>query len=190
MKFKRIFGKKGDGRLWSVCNSEIGSTTKSRDVFSQLFDCWNDTAYLQYFFTNNANLLASPYWGGISIDEAIDKVLEEAYDFELELRNIETKQAGFAHLSMADIFENFDKDMYVLDGHNLFHKKAKPKGLASMLRIYACEFDEAYIVTGGIIKLTHQLDQEIKNREKAKMNAVLQFLRGEHVYNKEELDEL
>lgn len=190
MKFKRIFVPKGDCRLWSTYEPPDGTEKKRKDVFGQLFDRWTDTAYLFAFFKNNVHLLADPFWRGMSVDMAVDKILDEASDFELELKNIETRKAGFGHLCLADIFKPFDKDSYVLDRNNLYHKKGKPSLPASMLRIYACEFDHAFIVTGGIIKLTQQLEKNIVSQEKAKMNAVLQYLKSEQVFTRDGLDEL
>jgi hypothetical protein len=191
MDINCIFEKKGDCKLWAVCYKEDQEKGKKPiDIFRKLFNQWNDTAYLQNFFRDNQPLLALPWWRGMSISNAIDKVLDEAYDFELELRGIDTKQAGFDHIKLSDIFENFHNDMYVLDGNNLYHKKGKPRFGDSMIRIYALEFDNGYIVTGGLIKLTHKLEQKVADEEIEKIDRVKQYLDSEGIFSRQGLDEI
>jgi hypothetical protein len=187
MKFRRIFVEKGDCRLWSSIGALQGFS-KPVDVFKNLFDQWNDTAYLYQFFQAYAADLADPFWRGMSIDEAIDQVRQEALDFEIELRNMDTGHPAYGPEALSNIFQFFDKDMYLLQGNNLHHKKAKPDLQDSMIRIYAAEFDGAYIVTGGLLKLTKQLTPDAAAFEKAKMKRVLQYLKSEKVYSRLDLD--
>jgi hypothetical protein len=190
MKIRRIFVKNRVSKLWAVCYPEDRVRTKWIDVFRKLMSCWNDTAYLQQFFINNKMALSDPFWMNISIDEAIDKVMDEAYDFDMELKNMDEGHPLYQNRSLSDIFKNFHSDMYVLDRGNLYHKKAKPNKAVPMTRIYALEFDDAYIITGGLIKLTEKLDKEVADEEKAKMDKVRQYLKSEGVISKEGLTEL
>jgi hypothetical protein len=189
MKFKRIFVKKGDCKLWSACYQEDVVNGKDLDIFRKLFNQWNNTAYLMQFFIANEHLLSRPIWGGMQISDAVDKVLDEASDFEMELRNIDTNHPSFKDKNLSDIFENFHSDMYLSKSTNLFHKKAKPNSLTPMIRIYAYEFDNAFIMTGGLIKLTHQLEHEAANKEIEKFERVKQYLASEGYFSRNELDQ-
>ena len=81
-------------KLWSVCYDENRKKRNYVDIFTILFDLWNDTSYLQKFFEENEQDLANPFWNNISIDQAIDKVLDESADFEDELQGIELNLEG------------------------------------------------------------------------------------------------
>lgn len=83
IKIHPIFEKSSTCKLWTVKYD-----TEEKDVFHKLFDQWNDTGYLANFFTENRALLQDPFWKNITIDEAIDQVLEEAEAFEDELFDI------------------------------------------------------------------------------------------------------
>ena len=87
MKIVPIFEgviKAEECNLWAVIYPEHGEDASN--IFKQLFDLWNDTQYLQNFFISNQKDLLNPIWKGISISDAVDQVLDEAEDFELELK--------------------------------------------------------------------------------------------------------
>jgi hypothetical protein len=188
MEIRRIFVKRGDCKLWAVCYPEDKVKGKWVDVFRKLLDLWNNTAYLQQFFISNIQYLVDPFWQGISINDAINKVLDEAYAFEFELRAIETKSPGYESVSLSGIFENFHKDLHLLKKNNLYHKKGKPDFTHPMIRIYALEFEGCYIITGGVIKLTAQLEKDVSDNEIKKLELVQQYLQSEGVFNLQELN--
>jgi hypothetical protein len=188
MEIRRIFVKKGDCRLWAVCYPDDKVNGKWVDVFKKLFDLWNNTAYLQQFFLSNIQYFADPFWQGMSVSDAIDKVLDEAYAFKFELRAIENRLAGYECTSLSEIFENFHKDLHLAKGKNPHHKKGRPDSDHPLLRIYALEFDGCYIVTGGTIKLTRQLEKDFADKEIMKMEQVRQYLKSEGIFNLQELD--
>ena len=96
--------------LWAACYPEDdGENGKPRSVFSKLFECWNDRSYLLDFFKKNKSDLTSPFWNGLSISEAIDQVVDEALDFENELKHIELQLPGYENYTLQDIFHQLHK---------------------------------------------------------------------------------
>lgn len=61
MKIHAIFGNAGTCKLWSVRYTD-------EDIFTRLFELWNDVEYLTNFFTDNLLLLQDPFWNNITID--------------------------------------------------------------------------------------------------------------------------
>jgi hypothetical protein len=189
MKFHRIFGNKLDCNFWSVCYREDKIRFRWVDIFRKLFNKWNDTEELLKFFQENEVDLRGPFWNGISIDEAIDKVQDEAIDFEQELKCIETKQPQCADIELKDIFQNLHEKEFILIPGNEKHRKGKPNSNPPMLRIYALELDDgSYVVTGGGIKLTNQMNDAL-TKELSNLKRVQQFLKAEGVFNKEGLED-
>ena len=77
MKIRRIFSNRKDGRLWAVCYPGDMKGRRNIDIFQKLITLWNDTQYLTQFFSEHANELSTSFWGNMSIDNAVDKVLDE-----------------------------------------------------------------------------------------------------------------
>jgi len=189
MKFRRIFGNKSDCTLWAVCYREDKIRFGWVDIFRILFNKWNDTGELLKFFRENEGDLRNPFWNGISIDEAIDKVQDEAIDFEQELKFIETKQPQCTDVELRDIFQNLHEKEFILVPGNEKHRKGKPNSSPPMLRIYALELDDgSYVVTGGGIKLTNQMNDAL-SKEINNLKRVQQFLKEEGIFNKEGLED-
>jgi|SRR5450432_700947 len=182
MKIRRIFGKSWESGFRAVSYKEKRPKENKTDVFSKLFNLWNDTQYLQQYFIKNQIALSDPKWNGITIDEAIDKVLEEAAVFELQLKNFKTGEPGFERLDLSDIFRKIHKDVYVLHVNHFYQILEKPLECTPMLRIYAIEIKGVYIVTGGMINLSDQPESYLEDAEKLKLNYVSNYFNGENIY--------
>jgi hypothetical protein len=189
MKFKRIFGDNFDYKLLAVCYPEDKIGKKNVDIFRKKMREWNDTYYLYDFFSQNYTDLQHPCWGGLTIDDAIDKVLDEAQDFEAELKAIETKQPGYENVPLNEIFKNLHKDEFLLRASNSMQKKAKPYFPNPMLRFYAIELDGCFIITGGAIKLIEKMEGIYFENEVRKLKQLQEYFRIEQIVSKEGLFE-
>lgn len=179
MEFLPIFTKAEDCNLWSAHYPE-----DEKDVFKILFDKWADTSFLFEFFTNNEERLA--FWG-ISVDDAIERVLDEAQHFNDELWAIETGHKGYEQLTMKDVFFPLHDNIYSLNWENEAHRKGKPdesKFKKPMLRIYAIELEDGcMVVTGGAIKLEKEMDDV----EKEKLTKVQKYLEEQKINSRQGL---
>jgi hypothetical protein len=133
--------------------------------------------------------LQHPCWGGLTIDDAVDKILDEAQDFEAELKAIETKKPGYENVPLNEIFKNLHKDEFLLRASNWMEKKAKPNFYNPMLRFYAIEFDGCFIITGGAIKLIEKMEGIYFENEVRKLKQLQEYLRIEQIVSKEGLFE-
>src|ERR1700730_19128174 len=115
MKFRRIFTKSKDCKLWSVRYPEYEAKGNRDDIFRKLFDQWSDTEYLFDFFTQHKEDLTDPFLHGISIDEGIDQVLEEREQFEFELWAIQMNRPEFKQRNLDEIFKKLHRNIYSLN---------------------------------------------------------------------------
>lgn len=64
---------------------------EASDEFERLFNLWNDTNYIQEYFVLNKDYLQKLFFKNISIDELIDKILDEAQLLENSLYEFTAK---------------------------------------------------------------------------------------------------
>lgn len=162
VKFVDINGEK----IWSVIYD--GETV---DVLTQLFRNWNDLDFLEAFFKNNREDLAS-YFKITDIDLAIYDTLEDANELRCMILDISPDadiDKLFRHLENSRIAEML-----------LGREKAKDRRSAhdSWLRIYALRLgSNTYLVTGGAIKLTRTMEErEHTLNELKRMEQVRNYL--------------
>lgn len=187
--FVQVKGK-GIPKLWTVCYPEDSQDDSNIDVFNKIFNQWNDTKYLQEFFLKNQNDLRRPIWEGISIDEAIDQVLNEAEAFEIELKGIELQLPGYENATFGDIFHQFHKnEFFLIKKNEQRFRKGRPDFQNPMLRLYALELEGGcFVVTGGAIKLVHKMEDSPElGAEIARLKRVEDFLRREGINSIESL---
>ena len=175
--------------LWAACYEEDQDRHgKSLDIFTKVFKLWNDDNYLSVFFHQNASDLAAPFWNGISIDEAKDQILDEALDFEAELKNIELQRPGYEKCTLQDIFHQLHKHEFSLKPQFSRFRKGKPNFPDAMLRLYGIELeDDCLIVSGGAIKLTERMNRPHLEKENKRLNQVQDYLNFRRIYSREGL---
>ena len=186
MKLQRIFTKKSGNKLWAVCYPEDKKGFKDVDIFRKLMNLWNDTEYLTNYFIEpeNQSKLADPFWEGISIDEAIDMVLEQSNSLEVELYAVSSRLPGYENTSLSDIFLPLHTNTYSLNFKNEKHRKAKPKAFFEkpIIRLYGVELEDgAIIISGGAIKLTKPMEGDIFELEKERLKKVQEYLKSEGI---------
>lgn len=171
--------------LWCVYSDEHG-----QDIITVLFEKWNDTNYLVEFLNTHISDLSTPFWNGISIDEAVDFIRDEVMWLQEKLICIETpleEQCKGMNITVKNIFENFYKHDFVLNNSDKL-VKAKTGGLPDFLRLYGVKLDDGTIViSGGAIKLTEGMDRKHLGEEKEKMLQLEDFLNGANIKTVQDL---
>lgn len=191
MEFSPIFTREDNCNLWAVCYPEYQVDGVNRDIFTILFDeKWSDVEYIREFVKTNLEDLLTPFWAGLSITDAINKIEDERLDLANELYLIETKQPGYENISLSDIFEKLHDCIYSLNTSNESHRKGKPNFEKPILRIYAIELEDGtYVITGGAIKLKDKMIGQNFDKELANLKRVQDFLKINGIINKQGLIE-
>jgi hypothetical protein len=170
MKIGHIFVLRKD-RLYAVSYDDMDD-----HVLADLYNKWTDVQYLEEFFNNHECDLRTAFYGYISIEQAIERTIEEAEELLERLYELAQNEPGN---QLDTLFRPLDDNVYVLENY----QKSKAKGLSSRkswLRIYAIRYDDVYIITGGAIKLTlkmqgrQHLEEELK-----KLNKVRDYLKND-----------
>jgi hypothetical protein len=154
--------------------------------FDRIITLWNDVEYLEEFFEANQSDLASGFWGGISVDEAIIKTITEANSLEKKIIHIaKNLKAG----ELDHLFKKLDKST-----RNKGFERQKVYGLSTptWLRIYALKVDNHYFcITGGAIKLTEKMNGiSHLDKELMKMDRCNSFFKSQGIVDVKGLLEL
>lgn len=154
--------------------------------FERLFDFWADVEELETFFESNQLDLSNPYWGNISVEEAILKTMDEAQRLEDKIRGL-SKQNNMQPKGLETLFRPLD-DMQGQVDCILNKSKAKQ----SWLRIYALRIEkDVYVITGGAIKLTHKMGtRNHTQKELQKIDKCREYLIEQGIIDKEGLAEI
>lgn len=107
---------------------------------------------------------------------ATDKAIDEAWDMDDMIYELAHGNHWNNKKSIADIFRPLVKQGE--DSRNKKKYKARPDLRHPFLRLYAVKLeDDTYLVTGGAIKLTKEMEGAEMEREKRKMDQVKLFLK-------------
>lgn len=142
-----------------------------KDCFDDCFSKWDDIEYLEEFFYQNESDLQDGFWN-LSCEDAVNRVLDEAQAFKDDI--IYYAEKG-----------NLDSHIFVpLHKNDITIKRSESKAYgsdttASMLRLYAIRLGKnKFVVTGGAIKLTKQLqEREHTAQELKKLKYVADYLK-------------
>ncbi len=172
-------------------NNEFDDNS-ANDIFSRIFNNWNDVEYLEAFFNEHKEDLQREFFNYISIEEAIYQTIEEANELEdliLQIAESGKTDRGQTLQTLFKPLHKKDEDKFPVPDH----QKSKLYGTKhrSRLRIYAIRIEEnVFIVTGGAIKLTRtmnereHLENELKNLEDVK-----QFLIENGIVDKDSIED-
>ncbi len=170
-------------------NNEFVENNSSKDEFTRLFNNWQDPEYLDNFFNTHKQDLGKKFFNYISIEEAIQKTIDEAYEFQQKiLSTAEEGKENFSE-SLQTLFiplNNYEKEKYPIPNH----QKSKAYGSQrSWLRMYAIRLEaNVFIITGGAIKLTRTMDErEHLKRELKKLEEVKEFLISEGIIDNDSI---
>ena len=167
MRIISIFEKIQD-RLFAVCFEG-----NNRDELDRALDSWRDVEELRKFFNHSREDL-SKFDITLKVKDAVKQTWNEAdrlYDRLIEFTEKD---------NLDELFKPLDNREDSQRPYELQKLKAKGEKRKSMLRLYAVRFREWYIVTGGAIKLTDQMDNRPHLKtELRKLEVVRQFLQEE-----------
>lgn len=149
-------------------------------AYRRLFEDWTDPSPLINFFEDNLYELQNGFWGNISIGDAVSQTIEDAYNFREAL--LSCSKGGIGQLQ--HIFQPLYNHEYRLTTL----QKSKGKFRRSWLRIYAIRLDNnCFIITGGAIKLTFNMEPAYLQEELKKLSRVKAFLQENSITAMEHL---
>ena len=172
-------------------NKETVEDNEPVDEFSSLFNNWQDPEYLDNFFNKHKQDLQKEFFNCISIEEAILKTIDEAYEFQQKILSIAENGTDELSQNLQTLFiplNNYEKEIYPIPDY----QKSKAYGSKkSWLRMYAIRIEEnVFIITGGAIKLTKTMNErEHLTKELKKLEEVKQFLISEGIIDSDSIIE-
>ena len=143
---------------------------EEQDEFERNLNLWSDPEYITNYLEVNNCYLGSEYFKNDSIDSLVSKIEKEV--IEIEKLMLQKAQAGFnkSGESLQQLFKplnNWEYQLYVHQESKAVisnHHFPKP-----ILRIYAIRIAEnTFVITGGAIKLVHQMEDHNDTREELK----------------------
>jgi hypothetical protein len=151
------------------------------DELERVLDEWEDPLFLFNFFTDNEADLKGVY----TVEEAIDKTRTEVKKF----RNRMLALASSKPHRLNHFFTNLD---------NLEYRQAilpRQKAKQNWLRLYALKIEDEentfYVITGGMIKLTQNMEaRKHGEEERTKLNRCKDFLKDNGVYDADSFFEI
>lgn len=137
----------------------IREDNEKQDEFERNLNLWSDPEYVINYLVANKNYLQTAYYRNDSIDSLAAKIENEALEIERLMYTLAEEGFAKSGKSLQNLFRPLDDLEYGLYLHQ------KSKAVISdhhfprpTLRIYAIRIaPNAFIITGGAIKLTHQM---------------------------------
>jgi len=160
-------------------NNEFDEDKSKKDEFRRLFKNWSDPEYLDAFFDKHKLDLQKDFYSFISIDDAINRTIDEADALEQQL--IEIAETGKTERldTLQTLFKPLNKkDESIHPIPDYQKSKVYGEHRKSWLRIYAIRIEpNIYCITGGAIKLVLKMEERehLKN-ELHKLELAKQFL--------------
>jgi hypothetical protein len=187
MEFVRIFDDENSLLSVKINGQKDG---QSWNEFRKIFDEWTDTEYLDDFFSSYESDLKRPFWEGISIEQAIIETRSEALKFREQLKKLSTKTKAERISLFTRLFRPLNYNQS--DFSYLNKKKVYGVRKKTWLRIYAVKVgDDMYIITGGAIKLTDNMEERPHTlAQLKKLDSCRQYLKELGVIDEEGIIEL
>lgn len=148
--------------LWSIIDPETNIST-----LDEILDKWNDPEYMIEYCTQNlADLRLELKDQLLEPEEIADELINEAERLEDLLR---WYASGDDYRSLQQVFRPLNNKEDALVELQLSKARLKNHPYPPVLRIYAVRIAEnAYVATGGAIKLTHYMDERMETEEQLK----------------------
>lgn len=157
---------------------------EASDEFERLFNFWNDTNYIQEYFVLNKDYLQTLFFKNISIDELIDKILDEAQLLENSLYEFTAKGFDSEENNLQMLFKPLYNTEYTIPIHQKTKAKVGGRFIKNpILRIYALRIgNNTFVITGGAIKLTRAMKEHPDTIiELEKLERVKSFLEANEI---------
>lgn len=165
-KIVDIFVLKED-QLYSVQYEE-----DKTDIFHKIFNLWTDIEYLEVFFEKHKNKLKQARYGFATVEEAVDKTVEEADSFQEKIWKATKTEGDLSRLVFRSLHQHDYSKQHI-------EQKAYGTEKESWLRIYAiCLSHDVYVISGGGIKLTKSMQEmPLLEKELRRLNQVSDYLK-------------
>ena len=150
------------------------------DVFHKLINDWQDPEYIhEYIYSHIQFIEDNEHFEGFTMVQIELSIRREGREFERRFRWIKGNDETGRYPTLEDVFKTFDKDVAEYDAEALqrrkmYGKKKDDDNLPSVLRLYALRIEPtdenslpAYVITGGAIKLSDNI-QQMKELQAAK----------------------
>jgi hypothetical protein len=181
MKLVRIFVLENEeSGIWSIhLDGEM------QNEFDRFFDSMNDIVYLHNFFEENKIDLMAGFFGKMTTGEAVLRTLEEIEEMENTLYNY--AEQGF--LGNGNCLQHLFKPLNNFEYAICAHQKSKARLKRGWLRLYAIRLaPNCYLVTGGAIKITYNMERKHLQDELIKLEQAKTFLRNNDIEFPEDLN--
>ncbi|GAA5030516.1 hypothetical protein GCM10011506_19830 [Marivirga lumbricoides] len=116
------------------------------DIFSELIVLWNDQEYLRNFF-NTFKKDYEKFYGHFRLKEVVREARNEAKALFQQLKNCNDTE-------LEELFKPLHNEETSSPFYELQKLKSYGPNYKSYLRIYAIKYDDAFVISGGAIKLT------------------------------------
>ena len=160
------------------------------DEFTRIFDNWTDIGWLEDFFTKNEKDLFRTFWQPMTIKNAVVKTRNDAIQLRKHFINLLDKSPEERISEFNQLFKPLQKQLS--DEKFLYMKKVYGARGRSWIRIYALKVsDDIYVITGGTIKLTDNMEErEHTLRELKKLESCKWFLKEQGIIDDDGIIEL
>ncbi len=161
---------------------------ESEDEYHRLFDLWSDIEYLETFFQDNMEDLLKGYYRYSSVEDAIEKTINDAESLEDYLQSL-VECSLIDRFSLQTLFQPLNAH----ETHLSSMQKSKARYKKSpWLRLYAIRIaSDLFVITGGAIKLTKLMEErEHTQKEFCKLDLVKNFLFDQGLLDKEDFEYL
>ena len=160
------------------------------DEFGKIFDDWTDVEYLFDFFNENINDLNSGFYGNISVEEAIERTIEEAEELEETILEISESGHKTNYETLQTLFKPLNNNDYQIKDYE--KTKAYGSKRKSWLRVYAIRIaPNTFVISGGAIKLTPTMNErEHLKKELRKLEIVKDYLIENDLFDENDFEYL
>jgi len=160
------------------------------DEFEILFDNWTDIELLFNFFDEHVRDLQKGFYGKISIEQAIERTIQEAEKLEETILEISESGKNNDYETLQTLFKPLNNNEYKAKNH--LKTKAYGSERKSWLRIYAIRIAKnTYVISGGAIKLTETMNERKHlKKELTKLEIVKEYLIENGLFDKDDFEYL
>lgn len=158
-------------------DSEIAKTDEDfffddLNEFDKAISKWMHSQWLRGFFIKHREDL-NRFDSTMSVKMAVDQVKEEGKDIRVELLRL---SQGASESDVEMLFLPLDNREADLPRYELQKLKAKVARRKGLIRLYALKYGKSYVITGGAIKLTNQMNRPHLKTELYKLNVAKKIL--------------
>lgn len=160
----------------------------SEDEFVKIFDNWTDVEFLSGFFHQHKDDLHSGFFGNITMEEAIERTLEEANRLEETILELSQSGKNNKYDTLQTLFSSLNNQTYSFKDH--LKTKARGAHRKSWLRVYAIRIAQnTFVVSGGTIKLTETMqERDHTKQELKKLDILKKYLIDNGLYDEEDFE--